>query len=79
MWRGERTILNGNSYSFIEPMEAIASLVHHNVSESLYDVMIGAQSREEVNNIVHTEILQVQDFILWHYKNGSIYDTPFWN
>lgn len=78
MWRGEKTILNGNSYSFIEPMEAVASVVHHNVSECLYDVMIGNQSREEVNNSLYTEMHQVQDFILWHYKNGSMYDTPFW-
>ena len=78
MWRGEKTILNGNLYSFIEPMEAVASAVHHNVSESLYDVMIGNQSKEEVNNNLYTEMHRVQDFILWHYKNGSIYDTPFW-
>ena len=78
MWRGERTILNGNSYSFIEPMEAVASVVHHNVSESLYDVMIGAQTKERVNEILYTDMHQVQDFILWHYKNGSMYDTPFW-
>lgn len=79
IWRGERTILNGNSYSFIEPMEAIASAVHHNISESLFDILVGEKSREEVNDSVHNEIYQIQDFILWHYKNGSIYDTPFWN
>ena len=78
MWRGERTILNGNSYSFIEPMEAVASVVHHNVSESLYDVMIGEKSKEHVNEILYTDMHRVQDFILWHYKNGSMYDTPFW-
>ena len=79
MWTGEKTILNGNSYSFIEPMEAIASAVHHNISECLYDVLIGERSREEVNDSVYNEMHQIQDFILWHYKNGSIYDTPFWN
>ena len=79
IWRGEKTILNGNSYSFIEPMEATASGVHHNVSECLYDVLIGEKSREEINDSVYNEMHQIQDFILWHYKNGSIYDTPFWN
>ena len=78
MWRGEKTILNGNLFSFIEPMEAVASVIHHNVSECLYDVMIGAKSREEVNENINKELIQVQDFILWHYKNGSTYDTPFW-
>ena len=78
MWRGEKTILNGNLFSFIEPMEAVASVVHHNVSECLYEVMIGNRSREEMNEAIHREMVQVQDFILWHYKNGSIYDTPFW-
>ena len=79
IWTGEKTILNGNSYSFIEPMEATASAVHQNVSECLYDVLIGEKSREEVNDNVRNEMHQIQDFILWHYKNGSIYDTPFWN
>lgn len=78
MWRGEKTILNGNLFSFIEPMEAVASLIHHNISECFYDVMIGAKSREEVNENINKELIQVQDFILWHYKNGSTYDTPFW-
>jgi len=78
MWRGEKTILNGNLFSFIEPMEAVASVIHHNVSECLYDVMIGEKSREEVNENINKELIQVQDFILWHYKNGSTYDTPFW-
>ena len=78
VWRGEKTILNGNLFSFIEPMEAVASAIHHNVSECLYDVMIGEKSREEVNKSINKELIQVQDFILWHYKNGSVYDTPFW-
>ena len=79
IWRGERTILNGNSYSFIEPMEAVTSAVYHNVPECLYGVLIGEESREEMNESIYKELIQVQDFILWHYKNGSIYDTPFWN
>ena len=38
---GERTILNGNLYSFIEPMGSSSSEIHHNISESLFDVMLG--------------------------------------
>ena len=79
VWRGERTILNGNLYSFIEPMEAASSEIHHNISESLFDVMLGEKTREEVNQNLNKEMHEVQDFILWHYKNGSKYDTPFWN
>jgi len=79
IWRGEKTILNGNSYSFIEPLEAVASTVHQNISECLYGVLINDASREEMNESIYKELIQIQDFILWHYKNGSIYDTPFWN
>ena len=50
-----------------------------NISESLFDVMLGEKSREEVNESLSNEMHEVQDFILWHYKNGSKYDTPFWN
>jgi len=78
MWKGEKTLINGNLFSFIEPMESVASVFHHNISDSLYEVMIGSRSREEMNEIIQKEHTEVQDFILWHYKNGSIYDTPFW-
>tara|TARA_B100000035_G_scaffold39503_1_gene29837 strand:- start:1774 stop:2898 length:1125 start_codon:yes stop_codon:yes gene_type:complete len=79
VWRGERTILNGNLYAFIEPMEASSSEIHHNISESLYDVMLGEKTKEEANKVLNNEMHEVSDFILWHYKHGSKYDTPFWN
>ena len=78
MWRGERTLLNGNRLSFIEPMEATSSVVHHNVSELLFDLMTCSVSREEMNESIYREVMDVQDFILYHYKHGSKYDTPFW-
>ena len=32
-----------------------------------------------LNDVIHTHIDQLQNFVLWHYQYGSKYDTPFWN
>ena len=78
IWADERTLLNGNRYSFIEPMEATASSVHADVAQSLYAMLIDEIFQSEVNPHMNKHVKRCQDFILWHYKTGSIYDTPFW-
>ena len=79
LWVGERTILNGNRYSFVEPLEATSTSIYLDISESFYDVLIGEQTKEESNEYINDYVKKVQDFILWHYKNGSKFDTPFWD
>lgn len=79
LWSSERTILNGNRYSFIEPLEATSTAVHLEISEVLYDVIIGENTREGSNEYIRNYVKDIQDFILWHYKNGSRYNSAFWD
>lgn len=78
LWVSERTMLNGNRFSFIEPLEATSSAVHMQMSELFFDVILGDRDIEDAEEEAHNHIKENQDFILWHYKNGSKYDTPFW-
>jgi len=78
MFVGDRTVLNGNRLAFIEPLEA--------TSTSFYQTVCGASwygfvndDKEYYNDIIQSEIEKIQNFIMWHYSKGSIYDTPFWN
>ena len=79
IWASDRRILNGNRYSFIEPLEATASGIHNEVAESFFDFLLEEKTKEEVNKYMYNRVKQNQDFILMHYANGSKYDTPFWD
>jgi len=78
LWVNERTLLNGNRYSFIEPLEATSSGVHIGIANRLYEVLLRQGSHSEVAEYAKKEVKKCQDFILWHYKSGSMYDTNFW-
>lgn len=78
LWVSDRTMLNGNRLSFIEPLEASASGFHQEISEMFYDVVIDEMDIKTTEEQARRHALRTQDFILWHYKNGSKYDTPFW-
>ncbi len=34
--------------------------------------------KEYMNDHIHGAMQQVETFVLWHYQNGSKFDTPFW-
>lgn len=78
MWRGERTILNGNRLSFIEPMEATSTAVYQNAARYAWDHIFEGSSKYESDMKLQNMIKNIEIFILWHYQNGSKYDTPFW-
>ena len=78
LWISKRTMLNGNRFSFIEPLEATASGVHLELSELFYEVVSDQLETKDVEYAAKLSIKENQDYILWHYKNGSKYDTPFW-
>lgn len=79
IWSGERTILNGNRYSFIEPMEATSTSVHQTIATLLYDHIDDKCFREEVNTSAYEFVKQNENFIKWHYETGSKFDSPFWD
>ena len=83
IWKGERTVLNGNMFSFIEPLEATSALMYARIAEIVwFDGLLKENTMENRNNVdnqIRDEIMKTQTFLLWHYQNGSKYDTPFWH
>jgi len=77
---GRKIILNGNRLAFLEPMESTAIKLYLDVSNNLYNWFIfnDPASLNDLTSMINQMIHEIHTFILWHYKEGSIYDTPFW-
>lgn len=78
-FEGERTILNGNRSSFLEPLEATSVGFYQKVCRFSYDHIVQGSPKDICNQGMRTEMLNIQNFILWHYQFGSKFDTPFWD
>ena len=78
MFVGKRTILQGNAYGFIEPLEATAISFYNDLCKQAMQTIFNNRSMSESNNRVRGWMKQVETFLLWHYQFGSQYDTPFW-
>jgi len=79
VWYGERTILNGTRYGFIEPLEATSAEFYQTVAKYTWDHIEFGASKKDVNNELRKEAKRIETFILWHYQNGSKFETPFWD
>ena len=75
---GERTILNGNRSGFIEPMESSAADMYLDICRYSWNWIVGREKRDITNMRIRKLVKEVETFILWHYKKGSKYNTPFW-
>lgn len=81
----------GNAAAFLEPLEATAiGLILHQLQVAghwLRDELVGvggeAKWSAEVLAEVNRELTETVDavglFVVWHYRAGSVYDTPFWS
>ena len=78
MFTGERTILNGNKFCFIEPLEATSTAFYQLVSNISWNYMFAGASKKESNYLIQREVEKIQNFVMWHYHTGSKYNTPFW-
>lgn len=76
---GERTILNGNRLSFLEPLEATSTDFYLKVCRYTWDYLVGDCDKERCNQLVQKEMKQIQNYVMWHYQSGSKFDTPFWD
>jgi tryptophan halogenase len=75
----ERIILNGNRLFFLEPLESTAVQTYLYWNRQVFDWMTTrSKSSMVINEHIKTYTRRTQNFILWHYLNGSKYDTPFW-
>ena len=77
-YNGRRTILQGNMYGFIEPMEATSVAFYQYICRQSWDFIFDIQTFNYCNNKIRTNMKQLETIILWHYQYGSKYDTPFW-
>ena len=75
---GERTILNGNRLSFLEPLEATSTGFYENVAMTVFGHIARGVDKELCNEQIRKEMMEIQNFVLWHYQFGSKFDTPFW-
>jgi tryptophan halogenase len=75
---GERTILNGNKLSFLEPLEATSIEFYLAVARYSWDHIVEYESKNVANQNIRSEMNRLQNFVLWHYQFGSKYNTPFW-
>lgn len=78
-FQGERTILNGNRLSFLEPLEATSTAFYENVCMTMMGHITRGVSKDLCNEQIRSEMIEIQNFVLWHYQFGSKYDTPFWD
>ena len=74
-----RVILGGNRLFFLEPLEATAIAAYLYWSRMVWDWIIeGVATPTQITNKFHKYVNQTKNFVNWHYKYGSKYDTPFW-
>ena len=78
MFVGERTILNGNRFCFLEPLEATSTAFYETVCGVAWNIVTGSADKESCNKLIQSEIERIERFVMWHYSKGSKYDTPFW-
>lgn len=73
-----RVFLNGNRYFFIEPMEATSVAGYMKWIHGTMEAVWGERPIQKVEYDMQRSIKENANFILYHYKFGSAYDTPFW-
>jgi len=74
-----RVFLNGNRLFFLEPLEATAMNVYQMWCRFIWDAIIDkTYTLENSEKRIKEYIFKVQNYILWHYKSGSVYKTKFW-
>jgi hypothetical protein len=75
----DRIILNGNRLFFLEPLESSSVQTYYEWIRRTYEVIVnGNGTLKEVSDSILRYIEQTQNFVLWHYKSGSLHETPFW-
>jgi hypothetical protein len=77
--QNDKVILNGNRLMFIEPLEASSVETYYRWTSLALDWILGKESKRSVLQDLVTDVEEVQNFILWHYANGSKYATMFWS
>ena len=84
VWSGKKTILNGNKYAFVEPLEATSMAMYQYIAGITTAFIFDVNNYNDnspykiIDGKINDHIKGVEDFLFWHYQFGSKYDTPFW-
>ena len=71
-------MLNGNRVGFVEPMEATSTGFYQLCCRNYFGLMTDTNNKVQCNHNIRKHMKHIQNFILWTYRKGSKYDTPFW-
>lgn len=76
----DRILLSGNRLFFLEPLESSSTQTYQQWARFTYDAIVDKKhSLNDACIFISQYIQHVQNFVLWHYKFGSAYSTPFWD
>ena len=74
-----RVFLNGNRLFFLEPLESSSIQAYINTVRYAWTYIVDKQiTIDQYSMAISDYIHKLERFILWHYRFGSRYDTPYW-
>lgn len=80
-WKGN-VVAIGNSYAFVEPLEATGVMMIVREVRNLVDALNGpkerAVARDEFNHVMNVKWDFLRGFLAIHYRFNKRMDTPFW-
>ena len=78
LYLSDKTVLNGNRYFFLEPLESTATPMYAQVATFAMKRLIDNTDINIVEKTCNEFLEEVHEWILWHYYYGSNYKTKFW-
>jgi hypothetical protein len=69
---------NGNASFFYEPLEATSISFMDDINRAAFDLWTGNKSLEAQHNGYQRSLNEIENMIMLHYFNGSIWDNAFW-
>lgn len=78
LYLSNKTVLNGNRYFFLEPLESTATPMYGKIATLAVERLIDNYRIDMVENLCDELLEEIHEWILWHYYYGSDYKTEFW-
>ena len=74
----KRILLNGNKLFFLEPLEATAMATYNFSIKCYFDYIFYNANIMTTKLKIIDYVNKVQNFILWQYRNNTLYKNKFW-
>lgn len=78
LYASRKTVLNGNRYFFLEPLESTATPLYAQIATFAIARLILKKPIKYTETVLNEYLEEVYEWILWHYYYGSDYKTKFW-